>query len=251
MSEETKSKVKNTISLDDDSVVMAQVPLLKMAKDEKKRIAIPDIGNIAMYAQHYAENIGFIRCLGDKGEECPACKLVDEPVRRFKINILVYNTTTDDGTPPEDLNYVSMSHAILRIGIKEFAIIRAKHKKLAKKGGVPMVDFILTCTNDQFQHKDYEDCEECLWREDERLGKMAKNIIDNKFVNFEESHDRDFRFPTPLQLKTWLQKVTGQKIESKQQDAKSNAEVEKEADALLDSIAKSQESPQGNIGGLI
>lgn len=251
--QEQEVKAKNTISLDDDDVVVSTTPLLKMAKDQKVRIAIPAIDNIAMYSQHFAEDAGFIRCLADKGEPCPACKMVDDPVKRFKINILVYNTTTSDGTPPEDLNYVSMTHNILRIGIKEFGIIRSKHKKVIKKGGLGMIDLILTCTNDQFQHHDYEDCEECLWREDERLGKMAKSIIDNKFIDFENSRDRDFKYPTPVQLKKWLEKATGQKVETKdgKQQAKSDADAKAEAEKLLEEVSNSQETPQGNIKGLI
>jgi hypothetical protein len=255
MAEEVKekeSKVRNVVSLDDEGVVQGQMPYFKAAKDQVTRVCIPDISKILVYSQHFVQDGGFVRCLKDKGEDCPMCKLVDDPVTRFKVNMIVYNTTTQDGSVPEDLNYVSIEHKVFRFGIKMFAVLRQKHKKLAKTGGLGSVDLTLTCTNDQYQHFDVDDQKECLILEDERLKAMAAKLMKDKFIDFDNARDRDLKFPTPVQIKKWLEVATGQKQDGVDATLKNEQEVETAADALVNDLAKGgAAAPAGNIKDLV
>ena len=118
----------NFVSLDDDKVVPVSQPIFKGQQDHYYRIHFPEPNKVVMYNQHFDENAKYVRCLKDRGEECPACEQVSDPTMKFKANIIVYNTTTEDGTPPEDLNYVSLSPQVFRFGIKMWNLLRTKHK---------------------------------------------------------------------------------------------------------------------------
>ena len=159
---------------------------------------------------------------------------------KFKANIIVYNTTTEDGTPPEDLNYVSLSPQVFRFGIKMWNLLRTKHKKFAKKGGLSSIDLIMKCTNGQFQHFDIEDDSECLVLSDERLKKMFE-AAKQKFSDFK--NDIDLKFATSSQFKVWMEKATG-KAQSIQEEFNSQE--------LTDDDMKDDSAfPQANVDELI
>lgn len=227
------------VSLDDENVVPTMQPVFKGQQDHVYRIHFPEPNKVMMYNQHYDDNAKFIRCLKDRGEECPACAQVSEPIMKFKANIIVYNTTTEDGTAPEDLNYVSLSPQVFRFGSKIWNLLRAKHKKFAKQGGLAAIDLILKCTNGQFQHFDIEDDTQCLVHADERLSGMFEKAK-KKFTDFK--NDIDLKFATPAQVKVWLEKATG-KAQTIQQDI--------ENEDLSDEGMTDSAFPQANIDDLV
>jgi hypothetical protein len=235
---------RNVVSLDDENIVQASVNYFKGQKDQKYRIRIPDISSILMYRQHYVNDVGFMRCLQDRDEECPICKMVDDPITRFKTNILVYNTTTSDGTLPEDLNYVSVMPQVMRFGIKMFSVLRAKHKKFASKGGLGSIDLILTCTNEAYQHFDVEDDSVCASLENPRLKSMAEKIMKEKFIDFNTYRDRDLKFLTPIQQKVYVEKATG----VVQAAPKTEAETEDPNLADAEKILNAPESESDGVG---
>ena len=210
-----------TVSLESEIFSEQKMNYLKLSGNQYQRIHIPDISGILMYNQHYSEEegAGYIRCLKDKGEPCPICENVNEPVTKFKINVLVYNTNTEDGTEPDDLSMVTMVPKVWKCGLKILSQLKAKHKKVAKKGGLPAIDLILHCTNEQYQHVDIEDCDEALCIKDARL-KQLSDKCKTQFVNFETVNDRDLKFPTPMQLQRWLKAVTGQSTEGPKKPVK-------------------------------
>ena len=227
------------VSLDDDQVVPASQPVFKGQQDHFYRIHFPDPNKIMVYRQHFEDNAKFIRCLKDKDEPCPACEQVSESTMKFKANIIVYSTTTEDGTPPEDLNYVSLSPQVFRFGIKIWNLLRTKHKKFAKQGGLASIDLILKCTNGQYQHFDIEDDANCLVNVDERLKGMFEKAK-TKFTDF--SNDLDLKFPTPAQFKVWMEKATG-KVQSIQEEVQ---DQDLSDDGMVDSAF-----PQANIDDLM
>lgn len=212
--------IKNTISLEDDGIVQKSINYFKGVKDQSYRIYLPDISGILMYRQHFIDGIGFMRCLQDRGEECPICKSVDDPITKFKANIIVYNTTTTDGTLPDNLDFVSLNAQVLKFGIGLFSALRAKHKKLAKDGGLSSRDLIIKCVNEQYQKFEVDDCGECLATENERLKNMVATMVKNNFVDFSEYRDRDTKFLSPLHENEYIAKALGIKpISVKEQDA--------------------------------
>lgn len=234
---------KNIVSLDDDGVVKQSNPVFKGQQDHYYRIHFPEPENIFMFNQHFDDDAKFLHCLQDKGETCPACEKVGPPIQKFKANIVVYNTTTEDGTLPEDLNFVSLSPQIIKFGSKMWNAFKTKHKKFAKQGGLKSIDLILKCTNGQFQHFEVEDDTTCAVRENDRLKAMFEKAK-SKFADFHDPNDFDNRFPTPTQVKTWVEKASGIKINV--------GDDEPEVDANSgDSLLGEDVAPQANIGDII
>ena len=243
----SEKNFKGTVSLDDDGIVQKSINYFKGVKDQSYRIYLPDISGILMYRQHFIENLGFMRCLQDRGEECPICKSVDDPITKFKANIIVYNTTTTDGTLPENLDFVSLNAQVLKFGIGLFSALRAKHKKLAKSGGLSSHDLIIKCVNEQFQKFEVDDCSECLAIENDRLKKMVDSMIKNNFVDFSEYKDRDTKFLSPLHEKDYIAKALGIKpIPVKEQDG---GEEDKTPPAPL--AQSESDKVGGNVSDLI
>lgn len=246
------AELNRTVTFDDENIVRQKLNYFKATEGQKYRIRIPLMGGIFMYSQHYsdAENAGYIRCLKDKDPDayCPMCDKVDEPVTKFKINILEYVGVDSDGMLPEDLSGVSIVPKVLKCGIKVFTAIKNKHRKLSRVGGVTNVDLILECTNGQYQHLSVDDANDgCPTLEDPRLKAMADKLIAEKFINFETYQDRDSKFPTETQVQNWMRIVTGkesnlpkpEKSSAKQQNSREQepelpeADTKAEGDNLL------------------
>lgn len=206
------------VSLDDDTIVKQAPPTFKGQQDHFYRVHIPNPEMVFMYHQHFDENAKkFLHCLRDKGEECPACEKVGEPTKKFKLNLIVYNTTTEDGTAPDDLNYVSLTTNVWKFGSKIWSVLRTKHKKFAKSGGLKGIDLILKCTNGQYQHFDIEDDSTCLINESDRLKSMFEKVK-QKFADFNDPDDYDNKFPTKRQVEEWLASATGQSVQLPSED---------------------------------
>jgi hypothetical protein len=228
-----EAKNKDLVGLDDPTVVKDKAPIFKAQQDKYYRIHIPDVSKIFKYSQHYHEEAKFARCFLDKEASCPICDLGLTPTLKFKVNMLLYNTTTEDGTLPEDLNYVSLTNQVFRFGSKVWTSLRAKHKKNAKLGGLTKIDLILKCTNGQYQHFDIEDYPECAIAESERLQKMAKMAI-SKFEDFLSPDNLDARYLSDSQLKIYLARVKNippnmtakEELDSIEQELKIVQEVE-------------------------
>lgn len=235
-----------TVSITDTDAIPNHAIVFKGKKGEVYRVLFPQPENIFMYSQHFTEGGKYIRCLSDAEQPCPMCQHVGPPITKFKANIVVYNTATADGGAP-DLDFVNMNHYVYRFNSKTFKELSAKHKKLAKRGGLKGTDLIFTCTNDQFQHftiDDANDYDKPVVIMSERLKKMYK-IIKGKFV-LKWQEDRDARFPTPVEVRTWLTKSTGTAISIDDAD---DSDAAVSSDLLDDVPALGATTAAANVAG--